>query len=97
MRKRSQARLEEMIVSAYVDWRDVCRLVDDADRAWVSETGPGAAVAFRRYTAALDAEERAAEVYASLVGGNERSTRASQMRTRPDVADTLARRPSSMG
>jgi hypothetical protein len=33
MHKRSQARLEEMIVSAYLDWRHVCRLVDDAYRA----------------------------------------------------------------
>jgi hypothetical protein len=55
------------MISAYVDWREACRLVDNAYRSWASATGPGARVAFWRYAAALDAEESAAEVYASLV------------------------------
>ena len=67
MRKRSETRLVDSMISAYVDWRDACRVVRDAYRSWVSATGPRARLAFRRYMAALDAEEWAAEVYAGLV------------------------------
>ena len=67
MRKRNEARLVDGMISAYVDWHEACRLVHDAYRSWTSATGPLARVAFWRYTAALDAEESAAEVYASLV------------------------------
>ena len=67
MRKRSEARLVDTMIRAYVDWREACRLVHDAYRSWTNATGPRGGVAFRRYTAALDAEESAAENYASLV------------------------------
>ena len=67
MRKRSEARLVDTMIGAYLDWREACRLVHDAYRSWASATGPSVRVAFRRYTAALDAEEWAAESYASLV------------------------------
>ena len=67
MRRRTETRPVDRMLSAYVDWREACRLVDDAYRWWVSATGTRARVAFWRYTAALDAEESAAEVYASLV------------------------------
>ena len=67
MRKRTEARLADTTIGAYVNWREACRVVHDAYRSWASATGPSARVAFRRYTAALDAEEWAADVYASLV------------------------------
>jgi hypothetical protein len=67
MRKRTDTRLADRMISAYVDWREACRLVHDAYRSWANSTGPSARVAFWRYTAALDAEESAAWVYASLV------------------------------
>jgi hypothetical protein len=67
MLKRTETRLVDRMISAYVDWREACRLVHDAYRSWASATGPGARVAFWRYTAALDAEEWAAEAYARLV------------------------------
>ena len=67
MRKRTEARLVDTMIGAYVDWRDACRLVHEAYRSWASSTGAGARVTFWRYRAALDAEEWAAEVYASLV------------------------------
>jgi hypothetical protein len=67
MRKRTETRLVDRMISAYVDWREASRLVHDAYRSWARATGPRARVAFWRYTAALDAEEWAAEVYASLV------------------------------
>jgi hypothetical protein len=59
-------RLVDEVIEAYIDWRETCVRVDDAYR-WSSETGPYARVAFGLYVAALDAEERAAEVYAELV------------------------------
>jgi hypothetical protein len=67
MRKRTETRLVDRMISAYVDWREACRLVHDAYRSWAGATGPRASDAFWSYTAALDGEERAAEVYASLV------------------------------
>jgi hypothetical protein len=67
MDKLSQKRLVDKLVEAFVDWREACARVDDAYRACASETGPCGRVAFGLYTAALDAEEQAAEVYAGLV------------------------------
>jgi hypothetical protein len=67
MRKSTEARLVDAVIGAYVDWREACRLVHDAYRSWTSATGPGTGAAFWRYTAALDTEEWAAGVYASLV------------------------------
>jgi len=55
------------MIGAYVDWREACHLVHHAYRSWASASRPHASVAFWRYNAALDAEERAAEVYAGLV------------------------------
>jgi hypothetical protein len=57
----------DRMIGAYIDWREACGLVHDEYRSWTSATGPGAGVAFWRYTAVVDAEERAPEVYASLV------------------------------
>jgi hypothetical protein len=67
MRKRTETRLVDETISAYVDWREACRAVHAAYRSWATATGPRVRVAFWRYNAALDAEERAAEVYAGLV------------------------------
>ena len=67
MRRRTETRLVDRMISAYVDWREASRLVHDTYRSWASATGPRASVGFWRYTSALDAEESAAEVYASLV------------------------------
>jgi hypothetical protein len=67
MRKRAESRLVDRMISSYVDWKEACRLVHDAYRSWAGATGPRAGVAFWRYTAALDAEEAAAQVYARLV------------------------------
>jgi hypothetical protein len=67
MDKLSQKRLVDRLVEAYVSWREACLRVSDAYGAWTSETGLGAASEFGRYMAALDHEERAAEVYAGLV------------------------------
>ena len=67
MRKRSETRPMDRMIGAYVDWRETCLVVHDTYHSWDGATRPGADVAFRRYKAALDAEERAAEAYAGLV------------------------------
>jgi len=68
MRKGTKTQqLLDGMVSAYIDWLEACSLVQDAYRSWTNATGPGARWAFWRYTAALDAEEDAAEAYASFV------------------------------
>ena len=68
MRKRTETRLVDNMISAYVDWHEACRVVHDAYDSWASASGPHGRDAFWRYAAALDAEERASEVYAGLVG-----------------------------
>ena len=60
-------RLVDELVEAYIDWRETCVRVNDAYRAWAGKTGPRGRVAFELYAVALDAEQRAAEVYAGLV------------------------------
>jgi len=67
MNRLSHKRLVDKLMDAYVSWREACLRVSDAYSSWVSETGPDVASAFGRYLAALEHEERAAEVYARLV------------------------------
>jgi hypothetical protein len=67
MRRRIKTPLVDSMIGAYVAWREACIVVHGAYHSWASATGPGTRGAFRRYVAALDAEERAAEVYAGLV------------------------------
>ena len=55
------------MMDAHVGWHEACRLVNDAYSSWSSATGLRARVAFLRYMAALDAEERAAGIYAGTV------------------------------
>jgi hypothetical protein len=67
MNEMSHKRLVDSLMEAYVNWREACLRVSDAYGSWSSETGPGARPACERYMAALEQEERAAEVYAGLV------------------------------
>jgi hypothetical protein len=67
MNKLSQKRLVSELMDAYVSWREACLQVSDAYGSWASDAGLSATSAFGRYMAALDREERAAEVYAELV------------------------------
>lgn len=69
MNKLSQKRRVDGLMDAYVSWREACVRVSDAYRSWAGETDLGDTPAFGRYTAALDREERAAEIYAALVRG----------------------------
>jgi hypothetical protein len=60
-------RMVDETIDAYVDWREECTHVWEADRRWQSAVGADAALAFRAYVAALDREARASEVYADLM------------------------------
>jgi len=62
-----QELLVDMLVEAYVDWREACVRVNDTYSDWISGTVLGCRVACARYVAALDAEQHAADVYAGLV------------------------------
>ena len=67
MNKLLKKRLVDRLMDAYVSWREACVRVSNAYASWTSERGIHATVAFGSYMAALDREEDAAEVYASLV------------------------------
>ena len=76
MNKPSQKPVVDKLVDAYVSWREACLRVSDAYGSWASETGPNATSSFRWYMAALDQEERAADVYAGFIRrAGERSSR----------------------
>jgi hypothetical protein len=64
IRKRNTV---DLALDAYVSWRQECRAVRTAYLAWRHARAAEAAVAFDAYEAALDREERAAEVYAELM------------------------------
>ena len=53
-------------MDAYVTWREACVRVSDAYDLWASGPARGEESAFEGYMAALEQEERAAEVYAGL-------------------------------
>jgi hypothetical protein len=67
MTARSQSLLVDRMIDAYVDWLEACLRVGDRYRSWTRATGLPATLAFRRYWAALNQEERAAEVYSERV------------------------------
>ncbi len=92
MNKLSQKRLVDRLMEAYVTWREACLRVSDAYCSWTSGAGPDDTFAFEWYMAALDREERAAEVYAVLV------RRASQLVSRNhDAVEPLGGAASGVG
>ena len=67
MNKRSHKRLVDKLMDAYACWREPCVRVSDAYGSSASAAGTSDESAFEWYMAALEHEERAAEVYAGLV------------------------------
>jgi hypothetical protein len=53
---------------AYLDWRTQCATVASAYRRWALTSAPEARLAHAAYESALDREEAAARMYASLAG-----------------------------
>jgi hypothetical protein len=59
-----RARLVDIMIDAYVEWREACVLEEDAYRPWAGASGAGARTcAFKRYAAELETEEVAADAY----------------------------------
>lgn len=66
-RRNPETLLVDDMVNAYANWRDSCRAVHATYRRWAPGRGPAGEAAFRRYTEALEAEQRAAKVYENFV------------------------------
>ena len=62
---RRRRRVAEDAIAAYLAWWQECNGVRAAYRAWLSAPRDSAAFAFRDYSAALEREARAAEMYAA--------------------------------
>lgn len=92
MNKMSHKRLVDRLIEEYLNWRVACLRVSDAYGSWASGTGLDAKSAFARYLAALDHEERAAEVYAGMVRRADRLAA-----TRHDPAEPLGGAASGIG
>ena len=67
MNTPNEKRLVDEAMDAYVDWREACVAVSDTYRRWTQACSADAGLAFGGYRAALDREERASRVYASLI------------------------------
>jgi hypothetical protein len=76
MIRSEQNQAVDEVVDAYVDWRQECITVWEAYQRWRSAARDDGALAFRAYLAALDREERAAEVYGRVLGALEARLRA---------------------
>jgi hypothetical protein len=66
--RAQRRRLVHAAMDAYLGWRDECEAVRDAYGQWASAGESDAAFAFAVFTAALDREQHASEVYAGLIG-----------------------------
>jgi hypothetical protein len=62
-----QRRMVDEAVDAYVEWREECVRVWQAYQGWLDAARVDGAFASLAYEAALDREQRAAEVYAELI------------------------------
>ena len=60
-------RMGPAVLDAYVDWCDECRAVWDAYRVWASAPVAEDGFAFVAYSAAIDREQRATEIYAKHI------------------------------
>ena len=67
VRREASASLADRLIDLYVRWREECFAVQAAYERWVSAQREDRPAAFAAYSAALDREERAGEVYAELV------------------------------
>jgi siderophore synthetase component len=65
--RRADKRLADEAFHAYVEWLDESDAVWDAYSRWAGATHADATLAFAAYRAALEREEHASDVYATLV------------------------------
>ena len=57
----------DALIDLYLDWREECAAVHSTYERWRRASKHETAAAFAAYSAALDREERAGNVYAALV------------------------------
>jgi len=57
----------DALIDVYVEWREECLAVHSAYERWRGAPRDESAAAFAAYSAALDREERAGDVYAAVV------------------------------
>jgi hypothetical protein len=62
-----QRRMVDEALDAHLDWLDECQAVWDAYRRWASAPVRDAGSLFHGYSAALEREERACEVYEAQI------------------------------
>jgi hypothetical protein len=60
-------RLADAAVETYLAWRDECDALEDAYGRWIRAGESEGALAFAVYSAALEREEHASEVYARVI------------------------------
>jgi hypothetical protein len=80
IRSRRNRALDE-VMDAYVEWRQECIRVWETYQRWRTAVRADAAIAFQVYRAALEGEERAAEVYGRHIGAFEARVRAASTKT----------------
>ena len=57
----------DALIDLYIDWREECAAVHSTYECWRGAPRGDTAAAFAAYSAALDREERAGNVYAAFV------------------------------
>lgn len=67
MNSSRQQRMVDEAVDAYVEWREECLRVWEAYQGWLEAARVDGPLASLAYEAALDREQRAAEVYGGLI------------------------------
>jgi hypothetical protein len=65
-------RFADAIMDRYVEWREACSGVEMLYRRWIDATSSDSSLAYARYVAALEHEERAAAAYAEVVHAAQR-------------------------
>ena len=64
----ASGQLVDEFLEGYLYWAEACEDVRTAYRRWHDSKDPGRALEFERYTAALDHEEYAADIYSFRTG-----------------------------
>ena len=75
--REQRASIVDALTDGYVDWREECFAVSAAYRRWSEADVNDRADAFAAYSAALDREERACDIYAEVVRNVRRTASAS--------------------
>ena len=67
MTRERERRLADVLIELYVAWREECLTVELAYDRWRAAAKEDREAAFAAYTAALDREERASDMYAARI------------------------------